>query len=301
MHLLHEDKKRFKRHLDRQIKQVDSSDQQTLIKNSDRGVTRMCGIFGFSLRKPESMNKVFKVLQKLEVHRFPQEPRPVGGYGAGVAVLLEDGDLLVEKVGKVDQSPACHLSEMVEVKKASVLLGHVRMPSPEFMSTAKFRETAQPYVDERDPVLTLASVHNGKIENYKEIREKLRAGHVFESEKFELIDSEVIPHFFEEMLSEKGDVNEAIYGFFCALKGSNALAMLQLGDENSFLHLIHKGKTRGLTVWTNENGEVIFCSRKAPLMEEFGKTLKRGKFREKVSIPYREDVGLVLSYALPRR
>jgi glucosamine 6-phosphate synthetase-like amidotransferase/phosphosugar isomerase protein len=261
----------------------------------------MCGIFGFSLTRPVPMEKVFKVLQKLEVHQLPQEPRPVGGYGAGVAMVLEDGDLLVEKVGKVDGSPACYLPEIVNVKKATVLLGHVRMPSPEFMSTANYRETAQPYVVERDPSLTVASVHNGKMENYKEVREKLGIGHVFESEKFELIDSEVLPHFFEEMINEKGDVTEALYGFFCALKGSNALALLQLGEENSFLHLIHKGKTRGLTVWTNEKNEVIFCSRKTPLMEEFGETLERGKFTEKVSIPYREDVGLVLSYPLTRR
>lgn len=247
------------------------------------------------------MEKVFKVLQKLEVNQLPQEPRPVGGYGAGLAVILEDGDLLIEKVGKVDGSPACHLPEIVKVKKASVLLGHVRMPSPEFMSTVSYKETAQPYVVERDPALTVASVHNGKMENYKEVREKLGAEHVFESEKFELIDSEVLPHFFEEMLNERGDVTEALYGFFCTLKGSNALAMLQLEEENSFLHLIHKGRTRGLTVWTNEKNEVIFCSRKTPLMEEFGETLERGKFAEKVSIPYREDVGLVLSYPLARR
>jgi hypothetical protein len=74
--------------------------------------------------------------------------------------------------------------------------------------------------------------------------------------------------------------------------------MLQVGEENIFMHLIHKGKTRGLTVWTNERNEVIFCSRKGPLIEEFGKMLTRGKFKEKISIPYKEDVGLKLSYQL---
>jgi glucosamine 6-phosphate synthetase-like amidotransferase/phosphosugar isomerase protein len=261
----------------------------------------MCGIFGFSFLKPVSMDRVFKVLQKLEIHQLPQEPRPVGGYGAGVAVLLENGDVLVEKVGKVSRYPAQSLFEIVEVKRASVLLGHVRMPSPEFMGTAKFKETAQPYVVERDPELTVASVHNGKMENYKEIREKLGTGHVFESEKFELIDSEVIPHFFEEVVNEKRDVTEALYEFFCSVQGSNAVAMLQVGEEDSFLHLIHKGKTRGLTVWTNEKSEVIFCSRKAPLVEEFGKTLEKGNFKEKVSIAYHEDTGLVLSYPLHPR
>jgi glucosamine 6-phosphate synthetase-like amidotransferase/phosphosugar isomerase protein len=261
----------------------------------------MCGIFGFALTKPVPMVKVFNVLQKLEVNQYPEEPRPVGGYGAGVAVLLEDGSVLVEKIGKVSDSPARQLGEILEVSKASVLLGHVRMPLPEFMGSAKFKETAQPYVVERDPKLTVVSVHNGKVENYRILREKLGSGHVLESEKFELIDSEVIPHFFEEVLNEKGDVPEALYAFFCALQGSSAIGMLQIGEENSFLHLIHKGKTRGLTIWTNGKNEVLFCSRKVPLLEEFGNILTKGEFREKISIPYREDVGLMLSYPLAVR
>jgi glucosamine 6-phosphate synthetase-like amidotransferase/phosphosugar isomerase protein len=258
----------------------------------------MCGIFGFSMMRPVSMEKISRILQKLEVHQLPQEPLPLGGYGAGVAILLEDGTVLVEKVGKIDKSPAQLLPRMVKVKTASVLLGHVRMPSPEFMNTAKFKETAQPYVVERNPELTVASVHNGKMENYREVRSRLGSGHVFESEKHELVDSEVIPHFFEEMLSEKEDASQALYEYFCAIKGSNAAAILQVGEEKSFIHLVHKGQTRGLTVWTNEKNEIIFCSRKAPLIEEFGTILTKGDFREKIFIGYHEEAGLVLSRQL---
>ncbi len=261
----------------------------------------MCGIFGFTMKKPVSMRKVFKALQKLEVHQFPQETRPVGGYGAGIAVVLEDGSVLTEKVGKAGKPPVQDLIEKVQVSEASVLLGHVRMPSPEFMETAKFRETAQPYVVERNPNLTVVSVHNGKMENYEEVREKLGKAHVFESEKHQLIDSEVVPHYFEQIMSEKTDVSEALYTFFCSIRGPNSIGMLQVNKEDSFLHLIHKGKTRGLSVWTNENSEVIFCSRKAPLTEGLGSILAKGKYREKVSIQYREDAGLVLSYRLAER
>ena len=260
----------------------------------------MCGIFGFALKEPMPLVGVFKLLEKLEVHQYPQEPRPIGGYGAGVAILLNDGTVLFEKVGKINNSPVRQLAKIVNAKvnEATVLVGHVRMPSPEFMESAKFKETAQPYIVEFDPNLTIVSVHNGKVENYKELREKLGKEHVFESEKVELIDSEVIPHYFEELLNEIEDVDEALYALFCALQGSNAIAMLQIDEENTFLHLIHKGKTRGLTVWTNEQNEVIFCSRKEPLIEEFSKILAKGKFNEKISIPYREDVGLKLSYQL---
>jgi glucosamine 6-phosphate synthetase-like amidotransferase/phosphosugar isomerase protein len=261
----------------------------------------MCGIFGFALRKPISLARVFRLLEKLEVHQYPNEPKPVGGYGAGVAILTDEGDIILEKVGKVSDSPARSLSEIVNIDEASVLVGHVRMPSPEFMESAKFKETAQPYIVELDPNLTIISAHNGKVENYKELRERLSGKHVLESEKVELIDSEVIPHYFEELLNEAGSIDEALYRLFCALQGSNAIVMLQTDEENTFLHLIHKGKTRGLTVWTNEQNEVIFCSRKEPLIEEFSTILDRGKFREKISIPYREDAGLKLSYQLTRK
>jgi glucosamine 6-phosphate synthetase-like amidotransferase/phosphosugar isomerase protein len=260
----------------------------------------MCGIFGFASAEPVPMAKVFKLLEKLEIHQYPQEPKPVGGYGAGIAILLNDGSVVSEKVGKVNDSPARHLAKIFnsKVNEASVLVGHVRMPSPEFMKTANFKETTQPYVVELDPKLTIVSVHNGKVENYKELREKLGKEHVFESEKIELIDSEVIPHYFEELLNETGDVDEALYALLCVLQGSNAIAMLQIDEESTFLHLIHKGKTRGLTVWTNEQSEVIFCSRKEPLNEEFSKILAKGKFKEKISIPHREDLGLKLSFQL---
>jgi glucosamine 6-phosphate synthetase-like amidotransferase/phosphosugar isomerase protein len=262
----------------------------------------MCGIFGFALTKPISLPKVFRVLEKLEVHQYPEEPKPVGGYGAGVAILLDDGSVISEKVGKVNGSPVRNLAEIVngKVNEASVLFGHVRMPSPEFMETAKFKETAQPYVVELDPSLTIVSVHNGKVENYEELRAKLGEEHVFESEKVKLIDSEVIPHYFEELLNEIEDVDEALDALFCSLRGSNAVAMLQMDEEDTFLHLIHKGKTRGLTVWTNKQDEVIFCSRKEPLIENFGNILTDGRFREKISIRWNEATDLKMSFTLKR-
>jgi glucosamine 6-phosphate synthetase-like amidotransferase/phosphosugar isomerase protein len=260
----------------------------------------MCGIFGFALKNPVSMSEVWRTLEKLEVHRYPQELRPVGGYGAGIAVLESDGSIVLEKVGKVSDSPARSLSEIVKgkVTKASVLVGHVRMPSPEFMDTAKFKETAQPYVVQHDPQLTIVSVHNGKLENYVELRAKLGEAHVFESEKVGLIDSEVIPHYFEEILNEKENVHEALHAFFDALQGSNAIGILQVEEEKTYLHFIHKGKTRGLTVWTNRQNEVVFCSRKEPVMDQFARILSEGKFEEELSIPYATDRNLQASFAL---
>ena len=258
----------------------------------------MCGIFGFALKKPVPLAKVFKVLEKLEVHQYLQEPKPVGGYGAGVAILREHGSVFLEKTGKVDVSPARRLSEIVEIGDASVLVGHVRMPSPKFMESARFKETAQPYVARCYDGLTVVSAHNGSVPNYGEIRNKLGEAHIFESEKVELIDSEVIPHFFEELLKEKGNADDALDILFSALEGSNAVSLLQVEEERMSLHFIHKGKTRGLMVWTNKQNELVFCSRKEPLMEEFGDILAQGGFEEKVTVAHREDVCLKFSFPL---
>lgn len=261
----------------------------------------MCGVFGFALIKPVSLVKALKLLEKLETHQYQNEPKPVGGYGAGVAAALDEGKLVFEKVGRISDSPAKSLSKLVRIGEASVLVGHVRMPSPQFMETARFRETAQPYVAKCHSGLTIVSVHNGNVNNYEEIKARLNERHVFESEKIELIDSEVIPHVFEELLTQKTSAEEALNALFTSLEGPNAVGLLQIGKGNMLLHLMHKGKTRGLTVWTNSKKEVIFCSRKEPLMEVFGDMLTAGKFEEKIFIPYHADVSLKLSLPLDFR
>ena len=74
--------------------------------------------------------------------------------------------------------------------------------------------------------------------------------------------------------------------------------MFHVDEENAFLHLVHKGKTRGLLAWANEKGEVIFCSRPEPVMEEFETLLIQDRFKEKISIKCREDAGLKLSFPI---
>jgi glucosamine 6-phosphate synthetase-like amidotransferase/phosphosugar isomerase protein len=263
----------------------------------------MCGIFGFILKKPISMKKIFGILKKLETSKYLDEMLPLGGYGAGIAVMLPDGDVISEKVGKTSDSPAAQLEEIVENKtimnaklsEASVLLGHVRFPSPEHMDTADYKEGAQPYVEHFEPQLTIVSAHNGNVVNYRDLQAKIKT-HVFESEKVGLVDSEVIPHYFGELLNETKNTDTAVYELFSAMKGSNVAALLQIDEENAFIHLVYRGKARGLTVWANDKGEVIFCSRSEPVEEELKSLLAIGKFQRKVTIDRKEDAGLKLSF-----
>ncbi len=264
----------------------------------------MCGIFGFILKESVSLNSVFEVLKRLEISRYPDEAEPVGGFGAGLAVMLRDGDVISEKVGKTGEgSPVAELEQILQnkiimnakVTEASVLLAHVRYPSPPNMNTAKFREAAQPYVGHFDREHTIVSVHNGYVANFLELKTRI-GEHVFESEKTGFIDSEVIPHYFDELLNESETTDEAVYEIFGSLKGSNVVALWQIDDENAFLHLLYHGKAEGLTVWANDKGEVIFCTRPEPVEEVFKSILAIGKFTQKVFISHKEDAGLKLSF-----
>jgi glucosamine 6-phosphate synthetase-like amidotransferase/phosphosugar isomerase protein len=259
----------------------------------------MCGVFGFALKQKMPIEKVFKVLERLEVHHYPEEDKPVGGYGAGLAVINDDYRVILEKTGKVcDISPVKHLSRIMRVRETNVLIGHVRMPSEKFMETAKFKETAQPYIAKCFSDLIVVSVHNGYVSNYIEIREKLCKKHLLESEEIGLIDSEVIPHLFEEKLVEKNGYAAALEFIFQSLEGSNTVCLLRIENEKLFTHFIHKGKTRGLNIWTNNQGEIVFCSRKEALTSKFEELLIKGEFREKISVRWREESKVKLSYRL---
>jgi hypothetical protein len=87
-----------------------------------------------------------------------------------------------------------------------------------------------------------------------------------------------------------------MYELFSVLKGSSALALLQIDQENALMHLLYRGKARGLVVWANDKGEVVFCSRPEPVEDEFKALLAIGKFEQKIVIHYTEDAGLKLSF-----
>jgi hypothetical protein len=98
------------------------------------------------------------------------------------------------------------------------------------------------------------------------------------------------------LLNEAQTTDEAAYQLLSSLKGSNVAALLQIDDEEMLLHLIYKGKARGLTVWSNDKGEVVFCSRPEPVEEELKSLLALGKFKEKAVIDWKDDAGLKLTF-----
>lgn len=75
----------------------------------------------------------------------------------------------------------------------------------------------------------VAVVHNGIIENYRELRDELTAqGHVFESET----DTEVVVHLISQKVEEGLDPQAAVAQSLKRLKGAFALAIVFAGRED---------------------------------------------------------------------
>jgi glucosamine 6-phosphate synthetase-like amidotransferase/phosphosugar isomerase protein len=251
----------------------------------------MCGIFGYVLKEPLDLSYTLEILKKLEVYIYPGRSTPIGGHGAGVAYLTPEGEVFLRKVGKTDGSPVSDLmgSLNLEDSGAKVLLSHVRRASRQFNETVKYSECAQPYKAECLGA-TVVSIHNGFLRNYIELKDGLSRSHQYESAKMDLIDSEVFPHVYEELAEAEG-AEKALEKLFYAAEGTATVALLSLREKERALSLLHKNSTVGFNLWTNSEGEVIFCSRWEPVEELLGELLKGGGFKRKVFIDYREPAG----------
>ena len=91
------------------------------------------------------------------------------------------------------------------------------------------KENAHPHCDCKNKI---SVVHNGIIENYKELRQELlNEGHVFKSET----DTEVIPHLIEKYMDEGLDLLKSVQRTVKRLIGSYALAVLSSDEPDKII------------------------------------------------------------------
>jgi glucosamine--fructose-6-phosphate aminotransferase (isomerizing) len=159
----------------------------------------MCGIIGY-VGKREALHVLLGGLKRLEYR----------GYDSAGVALQEKGQIVVvRKVGKIGV-----LEQELAGKTftARCGIGHTRWATHGVPAD----HNAHPHIDCRK---TLALVHNGIIENYRVLRERLLAeGHRFLSET----DSEVVAH----LLEGDGSPLERILRTLPILEGSYALCIL---------------------------------------------------------------------------
>lgn len=137
----------------------------------------MCGIIGY-VGKNNSVGYIIDGLKKLEYRGYDS---------AGIAILQEDKIKTIRAVGKV---AALEQAALAENPHGTTGIGHTRWATHGKPS----EENSHPHMDCTGDVVV---VHNGIIENYLVLRDKLSSqGHQFKSET----DTEVIAHLVEENL-----------------------------------------------------------------------------------------------------
>lgn len=130
----------------------------------------MCGIVGFVGKEPVAQQVILDGLRRLEYRGYDS---------AGIAVL-EDGKLrVVRAIGKLMNLESSLKDVPVE---GSIGIGHTRWATHGRPS----ERNAHPHRSG-----TVAIIHNGIVENFRSLREELKAeGRKFESDT----DTEIIAH-----------------------------------------------------------------------------------------------------------
>ena len=167
----------------------------------------MCGIVGFVGRGPAAA-PILDALKRLEYR----------GYDSAGIATLERGLLTRRRaVGKLKNLEKRLSSEPLAGR---IGIGHTRWAT----HGRPNEENAHPHA-----VDGVAVVHNGIIENHRELRDELeRAGARFVTET----DSEVIAHLVDQQLKKGCEPVEAVRAALPRLEGAFALAFLFEGYEN---------------------------------------------------------------------
>jgi len=159
----------------------------------------MCGIVGYIGKKP-ALPILLQGLRRLEYRGYDS---------AGVAVL--DGEIKrVRAVGKID--------ELVEKTKGENLNGNIGIAHTRWATHGGVtEENAHPHFGCEGK---LVLVHNGIIENYREIKKKLDGKHEYKSET----DTEVLAHLIENHYH--GDLRQAVEQALSHVRGTYGVLVM---------------------------------------------------------------------------
>ena len=167
----------------------------------------MCGIVGI-ISNRQVTPLLIDGLKRLEYRGYDS---------AGVATLVD---------GKIERRRAKGKIVNLEKKIAenpltgTIGIGHTRWATHGVPNEANAHPHATKHV---------AVVHNGIIENYRELRDELKElGHVFESET----DTEVVVHLISQKIEEGLSAEEAVKQSLKRLKGAFALAIVFAGRND---------------------------------------------------------------------
>ena len=171
----------------------------------------MCGIVGYTGPR-EAGPILIEGLKRLEYRGYDS---------AGIALVDDAGDLFVEKrAGKLSNLQTAIADR---TPHAAIGLAHTRWATHGRPNDLN----AHPH---QDCTGEITVIHNGIIENFRELRDELEArGHRLASET----DTEAIAHLVEE--AYEGDLADAVRAALRRLEGAYALVVMHRGETNRLI------------------------------------------------------------------
>ncbi len=170
----------------------------------------MCGIVGY-IGEKKAAPILIKGLKKLEYR----------GYDSAGIATIDNGKIAIKKdIGKIDD-----IEKNIGLKSLDGCVGisHCRWATHGKVS----RENAHPHCNFEK---NISIVHNGIIENYTELKNKLESkGFKFCSET----DTEVIVHLVDSYY--EGDIKEAVIKALKEIDGSYALGLISSKDPDKLI------------------------------------------------------------------
>jgi glucosamine--fructose-6-phosphate aminotransferase (isomerizing) len=177
----------------------------------------MCGIVGYVGDK-SAVGIILEGLKRLEYRGYDS---------AGIAVLAPSGTLEVRRAAGRIKNLEGILRE--RPLTGAIGIGHTRWATHGRPSD----DNAHPHTDCSG---TLVVVHNGILENYLEIKERLQAqGHTFKSET----DTEVIAHLIEHHLKTTPRLEQAVKAALAEFKGSYAVGVVSKAAPDRLIAAKH--------------------------------------------------------------
>ncbi len=176
----------------------------------------MCGILGIISKNSFKLEEGLRRLKRLEYR----------GYDS-VGFLTNNG-IIIKKVGDIDNIIKYIDKEDLK-KEINIFIGHTR-----WATHGKVNDiNAHPHFDCRKEIYV---IHNGTIENYKELKDYLiRRGHIFISET----DSEIFAHWIEDGLSNGKNIKDIVKEIFEKFKGTYAV-LVYIKNKNKLLVIKNK-------------------------------------------------------------
>ncbi len=187
----------------------------------------MCGIVGY-VGEEKAAPLIFEGLNKLEYRGY--DSAGIASIANGSIVCKKDIGLLAE----VDRK-----NNLIDMP-GKTGIGHVRWATHGAVNALN----AHPHLDCKRKI---AVVHNGIVENYKELRAKLAVKHRLLSDT----DTEVIPHLIEEAMASGESLERAVFLTAQQLQGSFAFLAISSDCPGK---IVGARKDSPLVVGRGDNG-----------------------------------------------